>query len=86
MLKLKGIYAEDYLYEFVNKHRGLSIYEIAKRLNWSTGKVHAIVKKLENMGLVKTEIIVEKNRVKKKVYPVDWKDLLPEDVPKSSKL
>ncbi len=79
-MKLRGIYAEDYLYEFVNKYRGLSVYEIAKRLNWSPGKVHAIVKKLEEKGLVRTEMVVEKGRVKKKVYPVDWKDLLPEDV------
>ena len=45
MLKLKGIYAEDFLYEFINKHRGLSVYEIAKRLNWSTGKVHGIFRR-----------------------------------------
>jgi len=80
MLKLKGIYAEDFLYEFINKHRGLSVYEIAKRLNWSTGKVHGIVRRLEEKGLVKTEIIVENSKVKRLVYPVDWVDLLPEDV------
>ena len=77
---LEGIYAEDYLYEFVNENKGLSIYEIAKKLNWSTGKVHAIVKKLESIGLIRTEITVENNRVKRRVYPVSWESLLPEDV------
>ncbi len=80
MQRLRGIYAEDYLYEFINKYRGLSIYEIAKKLGWSAGKVHAIVKRLEERGLVRAEFIVENGRVKKKIYPVDWKDLLPEDV------
>ncbi len=80
MSMLKGIYAEDYFYEFINKNRGLSIYEISKKLSWSTGKVHAIVKKLESMGLTRTEITVENNKVKRRVYPVEWKDLLPKDV------
>ena len=80
MSVLEGIYAEDYLYEFVNENKGLSIYEIAKKLNWSTGKVHAIVKKLESIGLIRTEITVENNRVKRRVYPVSWESLLPEDV------
>jgi len=37
------------------------------------------VKKLESMGLVKTEMVVENSRVKRKVYPTSWIDLLPED-------
>ena len=80
MLELRGVYAEDYLYEFVNKYRGLCIYEIAKKLGWSTGKVYGIVKRLEEKGLVKTVIKVENNRVKRRIYPVDWINLLPEDV------
>jgi len=79
-VEIRCIYPENNLYEFINKHRGLSIYEITKKLNWSAGKVHAIVKKLESMGLVKTEMVVENSRVKRKVYPTSWMDLLPEDV------
>jgi len=77
---LKGKYAEDYIYEFVNKNRGLSIYEIAKKVGWSSGKVYNIVRSLEQAGLVKTELIVEGGRVKRKVYPTSWVELLPEDV------
>ena len=80
MIEPCGIYAEDYLYEFMNKHRGLSIYEIAKKLGWSCGKVHGIVKRLEEKGLVKTVIEIENNRVKRKVYPTEWIDLLPDNV------
>jgi predicted transcriptional regulator len=77
---LSGDLAEDYLYEVVNTHGGLSIYELAKLVGWSTGKVYHIVKALEDDGLVRTERIEEGGRIKKKVYPVDWEKLLPEDV------
>ena len=78
-VELRGIYAEEYIYEFINKHKGLSIYEIAKRVGWSNGKVHNIINSLEKKGLVKTIIEVEKGRVKRRVYPVSWIELLPED-------
>ena len=77
---LSGELAEDYLYEVINSHEGLSIYELAKLVGWSTGKVHHIVKALEDDGLVRTEKIEETGRLKKKGYPVDWEKLLPEDV------
>ena len=77
---LSGELAEDYLYEVVNAREGLSIYELAKLVGWSTGKVHHIVKALEEDGLVRSEKIEEAGRLKKKVYPVDWENLLPEDV------
>ena len=79
-LKLKGEIAEDYLYEFVNANRGLSIYELSKKVGWSTGKVYNIVKVLEDDGLVRTIKIEERGRLKRKVYPTDWKELLPEEV------
>jgi hypothetical protein len=60
----------------VNKDRGLSILQKLTKAPVSP----QIVKKLKDMSLVKTEAIVENNRIKKKVYPVDWKYLLPEDV------
>jgi predicted transcriptional regulator len=80
METLRGELAEDYLYEVVNDHAGLSIYELAKFVDWSTGKVYHIVKALEQEGLVRTEKLEEGGRIKKKVYPVDWEELLPEDV------
>lgn len=80
MLELQRRYAEEFVYEFVNKHQGLSVYEIAKRIGWSSGKVYNIIKSLEEMGLVRTSLEVEGGRTKRKVYPVSWKELLPEDV------
>ena len=52
---LGGDLAEDYLYETINAHEGLSIYELAKFVGWSTGKAYHIVKVLEQDGLVRTE-------------------------------
>ena len=81
MENLRSETAEDYLYEIINAHAGLSIYELAKFVGWSTtGKVYHIVKALEREGLARTEKLEEGGRIKKKVYPVDWERLLPEDV------
>jgi predicted transcriptional regulator len=77
---LSGDLAEDYLYEVINAHEGLSVYELAKLVGWSTGKVYHIVKALDGDGLVQTEKLEEGGRIKKKIYPVDWEKLLPEDV------
>lgn len=49
-------------------------------MGWSTGKVYNIVKVLEDDGLVRTIKIEERGRLKRKVYPTDWKKLLPEEV------
>jgi len=80
--EIKGELAEEYLYEFVNSNRGLSIYEISERLGWNAEELHNLVKRLEESGLIRTDES-EEEELKRKVYPVRWKDLLPEDVKKS---
>jgi len=79
---IKGELAEEYLYEFVNANRGLSIYELSERLGWNVEELHAIIERLEEDGLFRTDES-EEEELKRKVYPVGWKDLLPEDVKKS---
>jgi DNA-binding MarR family transcriptional regulator len=81
--EIKGEIAEEYLYEFVNANRGLSIYEISERLGWNAEEVHNLVKRLEEDGLIRINESEEGDEWKRKVYPVGWKDLLPEDVKKS---
>jgi len=41
-----------------------------------------MVKRLEEDGLIRNDGS-EEDELKRKVYPVGWKDLLPEDVKKS---
>jgi DNA-binding MarR family transcriptional regulator len=80
--EIKEELAEDVLYEFINVNRGLSIYEISERLGWNAEEVYNVVKMLEEDGLIRITESEEEKR-KRKVYPVGWKDLLPEDVKKS---
>ena len=80
--EIKGELAEEYLYEFVNSNRGLSIYDLSERLGWNIEELHNLVKGLEEGGLIRTDES-EVEELKRKVYPVGWKDLLPEDVKKS---
>jgi DNA-binding MarR family transcriptional regulator len=77
--ELKGERAEEYLYAFVNTHRGLTIHELSKRLGWNAVVVQSIVKRLEKDGLIRINES-EEGELKRKIYPVEWKDLLPEDV------
>ena len=81
--EIKGELAEEYLYEFVNANRGLSIYELSERLGWNVEEVYNIVKRLEGNGLIRIYESEGEEKRKRKVYPVGWKDLLPEDVKKS---
>ena len=82
--EIKEELAEDVLYEFINANRGLkSICELSERLGWNAEEVHNLVKRLEEDGLIRINESEEGDELKRKVYPVGWKDLLPEDVKKS---
>ncbi len=39
-----------------------------------------IIRLLEKMRLTKTSLEVEEERIERKVYPLSWVELLPEDV------
>ncbi|GAH96036.1 unnamed protein product [marine sediment metagenome] len=80
--EMKGDFAEECLYEFVNSDRGLSIYEISERLGWKAEEVYNMFKRLEEDGVIRINESEEEEKRKRKVYPVGWKDLLPEDVKK----
>ncbi|MDD4651829.1 MAG: winged helix-turn-helix domain-containing protein [Methanothrix sp.] len=49
------IYIDYDLYKSINKRPGYSIYELAKLMGWSSGKVYVSVQRLEKEGLVHTE-------------------------------
>ena len=82
--EIKGELAEDVLYEFINANRGLTIYKLSELLKWNAEEVHSIAKRLEEDGLIRTNESEKMGRLKRKVYPVRWKDLLPEGVKKKS--
>jgi DNA-binding transcriptional regulator GbsR (MarR family) len=64
----------------------LSIYELSKRVGWSTGKVSNIIKKLEEDSLIGKDRLVKGGRTKTKIHPIGWKELLPDDVKEILKL
>lgn len=65
----------DYdLYKVINKKPGHSIYELAKELGWSSGKVYCSVQRLEKEGLVHTEKDIRGGRSILKVRAADWSE------------
>ncbi len=52
----RGIQSDKLLLETVNSHPGLSQYELAKRLDWQSGKVDGAIRRLvnENQILIKS--------------------------------
>ncbi len=60
------------LYEKVDDNPGLSVYELAKLMDWTPGRVHGSVTRLEKKGLVKTERAVRGGRAVLLVVPKEW--------------
>ena len=73
--RITGGLDTDYdLYKVINKRPGHSIYELAKEIGWSSGKVYGSVKRLEKEGLVHTEMGVRGGRSILKVCAADWSE------------
>jgi predicted transcriptional regulator len=60
------------LYEKVDDNPGLSVYELAKLMNWTPGRVHGSVMRLVEKGLVKTERATRGGRSVLLVTPKEW--------------
>lgn len=50
------------LYQWIEGHPGLSIYELAKSIGWSHGKVYSSVKRLLGTDMVKIENAIRNGR------------------------
>lgn len=73
MLKLanqvRRIKAQDnkwFLYEFIDKNPGLTIYEMKKKIDWTIGKLDYYVKKLIKDGFIKNSDQVVNGRNQKR--------------------
>ena len=64
------------LVNFLQKNPGLSIYDISKKLEWTSGKVSYYILKLAAEGFLKTEIIVEGGRAKRIIRLKTAKEML----------
>ncbi|MHC1631706.1 MAG: winged helix-turn-helix domain-containing protein [Methanotrichaceae archaeon] len=70
----KGADTDWTLYQLINRKPRLSVYELAKMLNWSTGKAYGSVKRLEKNGLVRTESVSRSGRMVLQVSPIRWQE------------
>ena len=65
--KLKQISkgSDDEVQYYLAEHERATIDEIAKGLDWTTGKVDGVLKRLEKQKLAESEIKVENTKVKR---------------------
>ncbi len=62
------------LYEWIEEHPNLSIYELAKSINWSHGKVYSSVKRLTDDGLVNVQKAIRNGRSVSIVTYKKWQE------------
>jgi DNA-binding MarR family transcriptional regulator len=64
------------LYEKISEAPSLNVYELAKRMGWSTGKTRGAVKRLEEEGLIKIEKSIRNGRAVGLVTATPWQEML----------
>jgi DNA-binding Lrp family transcriptional regulator len=75
----EGLDTDYELYRVINRMPGSSIYELAKTLGWSSGKVYGSVRRLEKDKWIKTEKAERDGRSVLKIKPVEWFEFLTPD-------
>jgi len=77
----EGLDTDYELYSVINRKPGANIYELAKELGWSSGKVYGSVRRLEKDNWIRTEKAERYGRSVLKVKPVEWFEFLtPEEI------
>ncbi|VVB62477.1 Winged helix-turn-helix DNA-binding protein [uncultured archaeon] len=77
----EGLDTDYELYRVINKKPGASIYELAKELSWSSGKVYGSFRRLEKDNWIRTEKAERAGRFVLKVNSVEWFEFLtPEEI------
>lgn len=70
----KGADTDWTMYELINRKPGLNAYELAKLLDWSTGKAYGSIKRLEKNGLVYLDRTEKDGKLVLEIRPVKWQD------------
>lgn len=70
----RGLDTDYELYKVINKRPGYSIYELAKEMGWTSGKVHGSVRRMEKEGLVHTKKGNRAGRAVLKVHAANWSE------------
>ena len=72
--ELIGRMTDMELLHYLEVNPGKTLYEIAKALNWSTGKVQGSLRRLEDD--LRVEVVEEGGRLKKRYYVKKIEDFL----------
>ena len=67
------------LYKWIGVHPGLSIYELAKSIAWSHGKVYSSIKRLEKDKLVTVEKVIRNGRSASIVTHRKWQEFFTKE-------
>lgn len=67
------------LYKWIEGHPGQSIYELAKSIGWSHGKVYSSVKRLEQDELVKVDKVIRNGRSASIVAYRKWQEFFTKE-------
>lgn len=70
----KGADADWTMYGLINRKPGLNAYELAKLLDWSTGKAYGSIKRLEKNGLLYLERIEKDGKLVLSIKPIEWQN------------
>ena len=65
-----------FLYEFIHKNPSLTVYDISRKVNWSTGKVNHYVQKLVREGFINNCEKVENGRNQKRYTSKTVRELI----------
>ncbi len=74
--KKKALENKWFLYGFIDKNPGLTIYELSKKIKWSPGKISYYIKKLVKDGLLKNSTEIVNGRTNKKYYGKSMKEFI----------
>jgi len=72
----RGLLTAHEVYNAVSRKPGLSVYEYSKLLGFSHGRTLGAVRRLEKLGLVKTELRMGNLHPRRVVFPASAKELL----------
>jgi len=65
-----------FLYEFIDKNPGLTVYELSKKIDWTIGKLNHYVQKLVNDGMIHNSSKVVNGRNQKRYYGKTVKEFI----------
>jgi len=78
---VRGRESDEILLDIVEKHPGLSQYELGKKLKWNAGRVDGSIRRLLNAGRIFVRVLERSGRRVNLVYPKDEKPLNIIEVP-----